>query len=67
MKTNTQSFSLKAALPAILAIGILTASAAGLAGCTSTGGASAGGTHEMGGPKSQYRMSDESMPGHAGH
>ena len=32
-------------------------------GCASTGGGSGGGVHTMGGPKSEYPMSNQSMPG----
>ena len=32
-------------------------------GCASTRGVSGGGVHTMGGPKSEYPMSNQSMPG----
>ena len=63
MKNKNQLSSFKAGLPAILALTILAAFAAGLSGCASGGGSSAGGTHEMGPPKSPSRMSNQSMPG----
>ena len=46
---------------AALPFAILTAFA--FSGCESTGGGSAYRTHEMGPPKSPYRMSDQDMPG----
>ena len=32
-------------------------------GCASTRGGSGGGVHTMGGPKSEYPMSNQTMPG----
>ena len=61
MKTTMRLFSLKAALPAILATGILLIF--GLAGCASTGGGSASGTHNMGNLKNPSTMSNQDMPG----
>ena len=46
---------------AALSFAILTAFA--FSGCESAGGDSAYRTHEMGPPKSPYRMSDRDMPG----
>ncbi len=66
MKSITQRITLKAGLPAILALSILAAFAAGLSGCASGGVSSAGRTHEMGPPKSPSRMSNESMPNYPG-
>lgn len=47
---------------ATLGLAILAAFA--LSGCESTADGSANRTHEMGGPKSTFRMSDQDMPGH---
>ena len=44
-----------------LSLAILMAFA--FSGCKSTRGSSAGGTHNMGGPKPSYPMSDEAMAG----
>ena len=66
MKTIPQLSPFKARLPAILALSVLAAFAAGLSGCASSGLASAGRTHEMGPPKSASRMSNESMPNYPG-
>ena len=33
-------------------------------GCSSTGGGSRGGSHQMGSPKTGYQMSNQNMPGH---
>ena len=66
MKTIPQLSSFKAGLPAILALSILAAVAAGLSGCASSSVSSSGRTHEMGPPKSPSRMSNESMPNYPG-
>ncbi len=66
MKPTTPLTTLKAAMPATIAISILTAVAAGFSGCASGGGAPASRTHEMGPPKGNYRMSNQSMPDYPG-
>ncbi len=53
-------------MPAVIAISILAAVAAGFSGCANGGGASANRTHEMGPPKGNYRMSSQSMPDYPG-
>ena len=52
--------TLKSTLAA-LSFAILAAFA--FSGCASTGGGSGSGVHTMGGPKSEYPMSNQSMPG----
>ena len=54
---------MKTTLPSTLAaLSFAILAAIIFSGCASSGG-SGGGTHEMGPPKSPYRMSNQSMPG----
>ena len=55
MKTTLRS------ILAALSLAILAAIT--FSGCASTGGGSGSGVHTMGGPKSEYPMSNQSMPG----